>query len=130
MSLALDLIVIALLAICVFGGFRKGLIMGVARVLIVVIAVLVAGVVARDYSPGLAENIEPYVGWLSEDAVDQVVADAEVPVDQATGDQAYGIIRDSFLGMGMSQDTAESLAAKAQEIMDTTTANLRKSISK
>ncbi len=129
MSIVLDLVLVALLAVCVFSGYRKGLILSTAGVLVLVISVFVGGAVARSYGPQLSQTVEPYIGWLSEDATDQVIAEMDETLEDIDTNRAYEVIEASFLRMGIAEDAATKLAEEGHAVMLGSGYNLRRSIS-
>lgn len=129
MSIILDLALVALLLVCAFSGYRRGLILSVASVLVLAISVFVGGAVARAYGPDLAQTVEPYIGWLSEEATDQVIAEMDETLEDLDTNRAYEVIEASFLRMGIAEDAAEKLAEEGHSLMLGTGSNIRRCIS-
>jgi len=66
-----DLLLVAALAFCVWQGYRKGLILTVAGVLVVFIAAFLAGKVAGAYAKPMSEKLYPIMSWVATDAIDE-----------------------------------------------------------
>lgn len=67
----IDLLLIAALAFCVWQGYRKGLILTVAGVLIIFISAFLAGKTADAYARPVSEKLYPIMSWLADDAIDE-----------------------------------------------------------
>jgi uncharacterized membrane protein required for colicin V production len=70
-GLLLDLLLLAALAFCIWQGFRKGLILTVAGVLIIFVSAFFAGNVAAAYAQPVSERLYPIMSWLADDAIDE-----------------------------------------------------------
>jgi len=129
MNMILDVALVVLLLVCAFSGYRKGLILSISSVLVLAISVFVGGSVARSYGPELAQTVEPYIGWLSEDATDQVIAEMDETLEDIDANRAYEVIEASFLRMGIAEDAAQKLAEEGHSLMLGSGSNIRRSIS-
>ncbi len=69
----IDLLLVGVLAFCVWQGFRKGLILTVAGVLIIFIAAFLAGKIAGAYAEPVSEKLYPIMSWLADDAIDEAM---------------------------------------------------------
>jgi uncharacterized membrane protein required for colicin V production len=67
----IDLLLIAALAFCVWQGFRKGLILTVAGVLIIFLSAFLAGKAAAAYAQPVSERLYPIMSWIADDAIDE-----------------------------------------------------------
>ena len=57
-SVLIDLLLVGVVAFCVWQGFRKGLILSVCGILIIFIAAFLAGKVAESYARPVSEQLE------------------------------------------------------------------------
>ena len=67
----IDLLLIAGLALCVWQGFRKGLILTVAGVLVIFLSAFLAGKAAAAYAQPVSEKLYPIMSWVADDAIDE-----------------------------------------------------------
>ena len=76
MRLVLNLILILIMALCLWGGFKKGLINGLIGIIAIIIALVGANALASRYSGELVPAIEPFIGGYidSETTSDEVLA--------------------------------------------------------
>ncbi len=73
MGIILDLILIGIVAIAAWRGFRAGLINGIFGILAVVIAIYGANLLANTYSSVVSEMLEPFVSGVVEGVEDNVM---------------------------------------------------------
>ena len=71
MILAIDLAVIAIIAFCVWRGYKNGLIRGVFGVVALIASLLIANIAAKVYSEEFTGMLQPFVGGV----VDTTLAD-------------------------------------------------------
>ncbi|MDR1691945.1 MAG: CvpA family protein [Oscillospiraceae bacterium] len=69
----IDLLLAGILAFCIWQGFRKGLILTVAGVLIIFIAAFLAGKIADAYAEPVSTQLYPIMSWLADDAIDEAM---------------------------------------------------------
>lgn len=130
MNVILDLVTIGILAVCVWKGYRKGFVMSLTGVITLVAAILVGGYTANRYSGQISEYIEPYIGWISNDAADDALRSAGGKTAQSDPDKRFGAITDAFEALGISDDAAQGLAQKAKDLIEQKSLSVRTGISR
>lgn len=128
MSILLDIIVIVVILVCVFSGFKKGVLLSAATVIALLISIFLGGTIARSYGPKLSEKISPYMTWITEDATDEVIAKMTGTLESIDNSEAHRIIHDSFTTMGLSQEATDSLTEEAYQLMIGTGYDVRTSV--
>jgi len=123
MRWVIDLILIAMVLLCAFTGYRKGLIMEIGAVLCLVVSLYAATLIANMFSYEVVSAVRPFAGGF----IESVIAD-EVPErlgydlneysmnDIIAGDpqKAYDVAEATFLCMGVYEETAADLAEDVQ----------------
>lgn len=106
-----DLIILALLALFVFLGMRRGLIMTLCGLVVSVVALVGAPVVADQVSPALAYLIQPAIQNAVQSNMDQAVANST-----ATG--AFSLGEGTFLGQLAESQFYQYFAQNAQQTVE------------
>jgi uncharacterized membrane protein required for colicin V production len=86
LSLAIDIILVLILALAAWRGFRNGFIRGVLGLVAIVVAIYGANLVAKTYSGEFTGMLKPFVGGI----IDSAVSDAIVKYDQQSPDTETG----------------------------------------
>jgi len=102
MSFLLDLLILLIIGFSVWQGYRKGLILTVAGIIIILISAWAAGRIAKQYSVPFADKIQPMLGWVADDAIDEV-ARGKGPLAEITDKRQLASIATSALDkLGLS----------------------------
>lgn len=123
MRTILSLIFIAILVLCAWSGFRKGLIMGILSLVALVISVYGADLLSQTYSGEVIDALRPFAsGFVEVNVVDKTVRPA-MGIDAANLSlndffaQNPGREREfcslTYTGMGIYESTSEQLADEA-----------------
>lgn len=125
MSLVIDLVLVAIVALCAWRGFRTGIINGVSWIIAVVIAIYGANLVASVYSGELADMLEPFALGLVDSTMngdaehgetDDTIIDQNMSIDERDKLDVYTVSRAVLLRLGIVPNAADSLARQtAQE---------------
>ena len=123
MKLIIDIALLVIIALCTWGGFRRGLIGGIAGLMAIVIALFGGSLLSSAYSGEVIPALKPFVsGYIDTPQTrDDILADlgyadsdrslndilAEDP--SLRYDYAYGCVT----AVGFSSDRAEELAEKS-----------------
>ncbi|MCL2031500.1 MAG: CvpA family protein [Oscillospiraceae bacterium] len=73
MVMALNLAVLLVLAFCVWQGYRKGLILSVCSVVIVIISAYASGQIASHYAESAAARLAPVLNWLPDKQISEAI---------------------------------------------------------
>ena len=123
MRWVIDLMLLAVLLLCAFNGYRKGILMEVGAVVCLLISLYGATVIANNFSMEVVAAVKPFAGGyiegvfandvpvllgydLNEYSVNDIVA--------SDPEKAYDVAEATFLCMGIYEDTAAELAEEAQ----------------
>ena len=138
MYLLLDLAILLILGLCAWRGAKKGLILTLCSLLAVVVAFLGATFVSNQFSPTVAEFIQPYiesyVDGLVDDAFEQPENDPSGPLNSwtdpsgdendtpATLDQILAVLDETGLFSLMSGSIRDAIQSGALVVATTAAA--------
>jgi len=74
-TLAIDLAVVAIIAFCVWRGYKNGLIRGAFGVVALVVSLFIANITAMAYSEEFTDMLTPFVGGIIDKALVDVTED-------------------------------------------------------
>ncbi len=126
MSLIIDLVLVAIVALCGWRGFRTGIINGVSWILAIVIAVYCANIASTAYHGEFSDMVEPFalsvvektvMGDDSEEA-GQTVLDTEIDLDSREKLAPYDVSMTVLSKLGFSENAAKSIAEKVASTND------------
>lgn len=111
MAAIIDLILVAVLVLCTVLGFRRGAFKSVIGIVVLIAALLGAGIVSSQAGPGVAKMVSPMLSQQIELRLSEYVQSALPGGEEATQESAEGM----FSAMGLYQKTAEKLAGDVLE---------------
>ena len=128
MKLILDIVLLIIVALCTWGGYKRGLIGGVAGILAIVIALFGGSLLSSAYAHEVVPALEPFVDGY----IDSQVTRDEVLRNMGYGNTEYSVedilAQDSslrydyayecMLELGVYPDRAEELADRAVAYAD------------
>ena len=125
MKAIIDLILVGILAICIWSGYKKGLIMGVGGVLCIIVAIYGANLLANTFSHDIVPALKPFASGYME----KLISGEDSPVLKEMGwaEEAHSVgdlldtqpaQRTAFCAacyrtLGVSDATAEIMARRA-----------------
>ena len=114
MSIIIDLVLLAILALCIWNGYSKGLILGIASIVVLIVAFVGANILAKTYSSEFMPMVEPFLGGIVERAVSKTEDTdeiKEVKDNPALSDdeKAYEVSVASLKSMGIIEKAANKL---------------------
>lgn len=101
----IDLLLLLILAFCIWQGFRKGLILTIAGIVVIFLSAFLAGRVANAYAQPLSESLYPIMSWVADDAIEEA----------ARGKGRLTEINDRKTLEEITRDTYEKLGIHAAE---------------
>lgn len=131
MSLVLDLIVVAVLALFLWRGASKGLVASLCGLLAFVVAFAGAGLAARTLSPMVADAIEPHFASAIQEQLEAAVPDTGTALPEGEDGELPALLEalrglglyeslidavDQAVGQGVTQAAAGAAAAVASSI--------------
>ena len=138
MKAVIDILLIIIIALCTWNGYKRGLVGGVAGILAIIISLLGASIVSAAYSHEVVPALEPFVsGYLdshrNRDAIlermgygssDLSLADIREQDSSLRYDYAYERLPD----LGLYAKRAEDLASKAVNLAQETGCTMTQAI--
>ena len=127
-QLILDIILLAIIALCTWGGFKRGLVGGIAGLLAIVIALFGGSLLSATYSGEVIPALKPFVSGIIDTPstcdkimesmgcgdTDKSLRDVLAEDPSLCYDYAYGCM--DFIGF--SRDRSTELANRAVELYD------------
>lgn len=127
--MVLDLLVLIILGFCTWQGYRKGLILTVAGLLVLVIAIWGGTKVADKFADVVVEKVTPLINWVSDDATEDAMSQngrTGSPMDKST---ITTIAERAFSTLGVFNGETEKMADRVYNNMTKTGESIRSSIS-
>ncbi len=125
MSLAIDLVLVGIVALCAWRGFRTGIINGVSWILAVVIAIYGANLVAKTYSRELSGMLQPFAmglvdstlngGGENDEPDSETVIDQNISIDERDKLDVFTVSKAVLTRLGLASGAADSLARQAAQ---------------
>jgi hypothetical protein len=129
MRAIIDIILILIIALCTWNGYKKGLVGGIAGILAIIIALFGGSLFASAYSNEIVPAVEPFVdGYVdsskTRDAILEKMGYGSSDLsleDILTQDSSlrYDYAYECFSAMGLYEKRAEELADDAVNLADT-----------
>ncbi len=126
MKAVIDIILLIIIAVCTWNGYKHGLIGGIASILAIIVALLGGSLLASAYSQEIVPALEPFVdGYInSQDTKDQILenlgyADSDKSLADILEEDSslkYDYAYEAITGIGIYSGTAEKLAEKAVDL--------------
>lgn len=121
MSILIDFILIAILALCVWNGYRKGLILGIAGLLVLVVAFVGANLLAKTYSSEFMPIVEPIFDKIVDNAVLEAENSEAIVLKSDTIDEeekTYITGVESLKNMGIFEKSAKKVIESIKNSAD------------
>ena len=129
MTLAIDLVFIVILAVCAWSGYKKGIIMGIGGLLVIIISLYGGHLLSSTFSYEVIPALKPFAsGYLEARVPEQLYEQLGYEADD-NGDydvefsvhdlyEEYPELREisakqAFMSLGVFEEEAEDLAAEA-----------------
>ena len=121
-TLAIDLVVIAIVAFCGWRGYRNGLIRGVFGIVALIVSLFLANIAATAYSDDFTGMLKPFVGGIVDTALTDIV-DEGIKYDPAeheheTDSEEFGTAYTVLRWIGLPEPSAVRVAEQAVDIED------------
>ncbi len=127
MQFILNIVLIAILALCIWGGFKKGLIGGIIGLLTIIISLIGSNALASQYGREVVPALNPFIGGFldSETNIDEILTklgygDSDLSLtdilEQDTSlryDYAYESMRSVGFYKGISEELAQTAVSYA-----------------
>ena len=122
MKIALDIILVAVIAIAIWGGYKKGVIMGIGGVIVLIAAMVLGNAFSNAYSPEVITAMRPFVSGYTDKLLDEGVyaelgvEGSDYSVDDLLKQKPELNVSASYRALkalGLSDDAAETVAMEA-----------------
>ena len=138
MKAIIDILLLIIIALCTWSGYKRGLVGGVASLLAIIIALLGGSIVSAAYSHEVVPAFEPFVdGYVDSGKMrDKVLenmgyGDSDLSLeDILAGDSSlrYDYAYEVLCEVGMYQQRAGEMAAEAVALSDSSGMNMTDSV--
>ena len=118
----IDIVVIVVLVGFTTYGARRGLLRALTSLLVVVVALVGAGIVAATFTQPVTKLVTPLIADHIEKKVDAVIENTQAPVSQ-DGTENFSV-EDLLALLGLDQEMQEALAEQAEEKIEDTGATI------
>lgn len=137
MRWVVDLILVAVVLLCAFNGYRRGILMELGAVVCLVVSLYGATMIANNFSMEVVVAVKPFAGGFIESVVSNDVPKRlgydlnEYSINDIVAsdpEKAYEVAETTFLCMGLYEDTAAKLAEEVQVYAEENVVSLRSAI--
>ena len=128
MKAVIDIILLIIIALCTWNGYKRGLIGGVAGILAIIVALLGGSLLASAYSQEIVPALEPFIdGYVDSQANRDAVlesmgyGDSDYSVEDIIAQDSslkYDYAYECLLSVGFYSKTSEKLAARAVDLAE------------
>ena len=127
MRIVIDLVLLAIVVIAVWSGYKKGFILGVANLLGIVVSLYAAVLVASAFSYDVVPVLKPFVsGYMERQMSDTVLEDMGLvntdlsyeDILAADADLRHEFCATSYESVGIWGDAADQMATEAEQYAD------------
>ena len=129
MKLIIDIVLITIIALCTWGGYKKGLIGSIAALLVIVISLFSAKMLSAAYSGEVIPALRPFAnGYLSATETRERVLDrlgygeSDKSLDDILAEDPslrYDYAYECMSEVGLYADRADEMASRAVELSET-----------
>ena len=134
MKLIIDIVLITIIALCTWGGYKKGLIGSIAALLVIVLSLFCAKMLSAAYSGEVIPAFRPFAdGYLSATETRERVLDrmgfseSDKSLDDILADDPslrYDYAFECMSEVGLYADRADEMASRAVELADSKGENM------
>ncbi len=137
MRAVIDLVLLAIIIISIWAGYKKGLIMGIAAMLAAIISLYGASLVSQAYSYEIVPVLRPFVsGYIQNRMENEVLEDLGIDntslsvEDVLAGDPSlrHDFCAACFASIGIYEDAADQMATEAEEYAESNGETIQNSV--
>ena len=138
MKAVIDILLLIIIALCTWSGYKRGLVGGVASLLAIIIALLGGSIVSAAYSHEVVPAFEPFVdGYVDSGNIREQVlenmgyGDSDLSLEDIISQDSslrFDYAYETLCLVGMYQQRAEEMAAEAVALSDASGMNMTDSV--
>lgn len=138
MKLIIDVVILAIIALCTWNGYKRGLVGGVAGVLAIIISVFGGTILSSAYAGEVVPALEPFVdGYVDSQKNRDIMLEnmgygkSDLSLEDILLDDPslrYDYAEEAMRLMGFNEKRIEELSVKAIQLSEETGANLTDAI--
>ena len=121
----LDLVLLAIIALCAWNGYRKGFILGVSGILALIVAFYGAHLLADTYSQEFTSLLEPFVSGIVDSAVEDQTLEENVSEEELNASDITAV---SLGKLGIMKSAADNIADEIDQRIKETGQQLRETL--
>jgi uncharacterized membrane protein required for colicin V production len=108
------ILLLGIVVLCTWRGYKDGIIRGVCGILAIIIALYIAGIVARTYNSEFEDMLSPFVSGMVDSAVDKVLNDDDAVVHVTSSEKSdpYRVSYAVSRQLGLVDNAAKIIAEK------------------
>ena len=128
MKAVIDIILLIIIALCTWNGYKRGLVGGIAGILAIVVALFGSSLLSSAYSHEVVPALEPFIdGYVDSQANRDAVlesmgyGDSDYSVEDIIAQDSslkYDYAYECLLSVGVYSKTSEKLAARAVDLAE------------
>ncbi|MCL2084289.1 MAG: CvpA family protein [Oscillospiraceae bacterium] len=116
LTFLIDLAVILILLFFIWSGYRKGLILSAATLVIFFVSVMIGGSIATQYTESAAGFFDDLLGWVADEATENAIAQHGVPRNNTITDAQISRVANTALAeLGVYPKATEYLSGVVVE---------------
>lgn len=138
MKLIIDIVLLIIIALCTWHGYRKGVVGGIAGLLVIVVALYGGSLLSSAYAHEVVPVLEPFVNGYVDSQKSRSAAlekmgygGTELSLEDVLAQDSslrYDYAYESVASMGFYEKRAEELAEKAVKYADETGVNMTEAV--
>ncbi|MBP3653837.1 MAG: CvpA family protein [Oscillospiraceae bacterium] len=137
MKWVIDLMILAVLLLGAWNGYKKGLIMEIGALLCIIVSLYGASLIANTFSYEVVSAVKPFAGGFIESVISNDVPErlgydlneySISDVVESDPEKAYDVAKTTFQCLGIYEDTSADLAEKVQTYATENVVSLKSAI--
>lgn len=134
MKAVIDIVLLIIIALCTWGGYKRGLVGGIAAILAIVIALFGGSILSTTYAGEVVPALEPFVnGYMDSKTNREAILEklgygkSDYSLDDIlSSDQSlkYDYAYECAVGVGLYSERAEEVAEKAVKLSEAREINM------
>ncbi len=121
--------ILLVIGLCIWGGYSKGLFMSIAGIVVLVASLIIGGIFASAFAPVVADQIEPYIGWLSDDAAEKAVLENYENGVPKSADSQENAVSQAFSQLGIAPSATDRLTQMVVKLVNDVNMTMNQAIS-